>query len=136
MIKGVRNKLNELRSKGYNLGIITSKKEELAKIIVSILEIKHYFDNVLGETEERKELGKHDLSFRNFFEEKFPKYQIIVIGDHPKDVMLSNHLKCPFIGVLTGNHSAQELKDSKKGKCFILNSIRELNENTIYELMK
>lgn len=135
LIMGVKEKLGELKEQGFTLVIITSKKQEMAIKMVDILAISEFFDYVIGETEERKELGKLDPSFKNFFEENYPNYQIIVIGDHPKDAMLSNNLKCPFIGVLTGNHSAQELKDSKKGKSLILNSVRELNEKSIHELV-
>ena len=135
LIEGVKEKLKELKKQEFILGIITSKKQEMAIKMVEILAISEFFDYVTGETEERKELGKLDPSFKSFFEEKYPHYQIIVIGDHPKDAMLSNNLKCPFIGVLTGNHSAQELKDSKKGKSLILNSVSELNEDSINELV-
>jgi phosphoglycolate phosphatase len=135
LIEGVKEKVRELKEQGFILGIITSKKQEMAIKMVDILAISEFFDYIIGETEERKELGKLDTSFKSFFEEKYPNYQIIIIGDHPKDAMLSNNLKCPFIGVLTGNHSAQELKDSKKGKSLILNSVRELNEKSIHELV-
>ena len=135
LIMGVKEKLGELKEQGFTLGIITSKKQEMAIKIVGILAISEFFDYVMGETEEIKELGKLDPSIKNFFEENYPNYQIIVIGDHPKDAMLSNNLKCPFIGVLTGNHSAQELKDSKNGISLILNSVRELNEKYINELV-
>ena len=135
LIMGVKEKLGELKEQGFTLVIITSKKQEMAIKMVDILAISEFFDYVIGETEERKELGKLDPSFKNFFEENYPNYQIIVIGDHPKDAMLSNNLKCPFIGVLTGNHSAQELKDSKNGISLILNSVRELNEKYINELV-
>lgn len=135
LIMGVKEKLGELKEQGFILGIITSKKQEMAIKMVCILAISELFDYVIGETEERKELGKLDPSIKNFFEVNYPNSQIIVIGDHPKDAMLSNNLKCPFIGVLTGNHSAQELKDSKKGKSLILNSVREINEHAINDLV-
>jgi len=135
LIMGVKEKLGELKEQGFILGIITSKKQEMAIKMVCILAISELFDYVIGETEERKELGKLDPSIKNFFEVNYPNSQIIVIGDHPKDAMLSNNLKCPFIGVLTGNHSAQELKDSKKGKSLILNSVREINEHAINDIV-
>jgi phosphoglycolate phosphatase len=135
LIEGVKEKLQELKKYGFILGIITSKKQEMAIKMAKILAISEFFDYIIGETEERKDLGKLDPSFESFFEEHYPNYQIIVIGDHPKDAMLSNNLNCPFIGVLTGNHSAQELKDSKKGKSLILNSVREINEHAINDLV-
>ncbi|MHA1191516.1 MAG: HAD family hydrolase [Promethearchaeota archaeon] len=136
LIMGVEEKLRELKKQGFILGIITSKKQEMAKRMVDILAISEFFDYIIGETEERIELGKLDPSLKSFFEDKYPNYQIIVIGDHPKDAMLSNNLMCPFIGVLTGNHSAQELMHLKKGIILILKSVRELSKNDINELLR
>jgi phosphoglycolate phosphatase len=135
LITGVKNKLQELSNAGFIMGVITSKKQEMAEKMVEILKIRKFFDYVMGETDERKELGKLDPSLKLFFQKNYPNYHVIVIGDHPKDVMLSNNLVCPFIGVLTGNHSAQELSDLKKGKYFILSSVKEIDQSTIYKLL-
>lgn len=135
LITGAKEKLKEFKNSGFILGIITSKKQEMAIRMVEILKIRKFFDYIHGETEERKELGKLDPSFNDFFKQNYPNYQVIIIGDHPKDVMLSNNLECPFIGVLTGNHSNQDMIDIKKGKYIILNSIREITQDTIFELL-
>jgi len=135
LITGTKEKLKELKNSGFILGIITSKKQEMAVKMVEILKIRNYFDFILGETEERKELGKLDPSLKTFFKKNYNDHHIIIIGDHPKDVMLSNNLECPFIGVLTGNHSNQDLIELKKGNYKILNSIREITQNRIFELL-
>ena len=135
LLKGVRKKLNELKRIGFTLGVITSKKEEMAQKIVRILKIEHYFDYILGETEERKELGKLDPSFKKFFQENYPRHQIIVVGDHPKDAMLSNNLECPFIGVLTGNHSADQLINHKIGRINVARNVGKINVKMIEKLL-
>ena len=135
LITGTKEKLRELKNLGFILGIITSKKQEMAVKMVEILKIRKFFDYILGETDERKELGKLDPSFSDFFKQNYPNFQVIIIGDHPKDVMLSNNLESPFIGVLTGNHSAKELSDIKKSKYIILNNVQEINQNIIYKLL-
>ncbi len=136
LLPGVKKKLKELKKKKFIMGVITSKKQELAEKILEILKIKKYFDYVLGETEERKELGKLDPKLRTILQDKYPGYKIIVIGDHPKDVLLSNNLNCPFIGVLMGHHSINQLKELKEGKGLVLNSIRELTLEKIYSLLE
>jgi len=98
LLPGVKSKLKELFDLSYTLGIITSKKQEMAKRIIEILKIQKFFDYVIGETEDTKELGKLDPKLKLLLEKNYPKHYIIVIGDHPKDVMLSNNLNCPFIG--------------------------------------
>jgi phosphoglycolate phosphatase len=135
LLPGIKSKLNELKELNFTMGIITSKKQEMAKRIIEVLHIQNYFDYVLGETGDRKELGKLDPTLKKILNNKYPGYKIIVIGDHPKDVLLSNNLKCPFIGVLTGHHSANQLKDLKEGKVLIFNSVSELNIKLIYSLI-
>jgi phosphoglycolate phosphatase-like HAD superfamily hydrolase len=80
-------------------------------------------------------LGKLDPAIKKYLINKYSGYKIIVIGDHPKDAMLSNSLNCPFIGVLTGNHTADQLKETKKGKILIFNSVSELDIDLIYTLI-
>ena len=136
LLTGVKKKLKELKKKKFIMGIITSKKQELAERILELLKIKKYFNYILGETEERKELGKLDPKLKTILQDKYPGYNIIVIGDHPKDVLLSNNLNCPFIGVLTGYHSTNQLKELKEGKGLVLNSIGELTLKKIYSLLE
>ena len=135
LLPGVKEKLDEFRSKSYKMGVITSKKEELAQKIVEILGISDYFEYVLGETEGRKELGKLDPSLKMILSKRFPNHQIIVIGDHTKDVILSNNLDCSFVGVLTGNHSADELKRFKDDRILIINSMKDLTIDKINSLL-
>ncbi|MFX0001957.1 MAG: HAD family hydrolase [Candidatus Hodarchaeota archaeon] len=135
LLPGIMSKLKELKELSLTLGVITSKKQEMAEKIIEILNIQKFFDFILGETEDRKELGKLDPSLKKIFDTKYAEYQTIIIGDHPKDVMLSNNLNCPFIGVLTGNHSANQLKDIKIGKALIINSVSDLNSNMIFSLI-
>jgi phosphoglycolate phosphatase len=134
ILPGIESKLKELYKLSFTLGIITSKKQELALKIVKILKIKKFFDYVIGETEDTKELGKLDPILKTYMDKNYPEHQIVIIGDHPKDVMLSNNLNCPFIGVLTGNHSRKELIEIKVGKIEVINSVRELTTNVIYSL--
>ena len=135
LLPGVKNRLNELKKKDFILGVITSKKQEMAEMIVKYLEINHNFDYILGETEERKTLGKLDPKLKEILVEKYPDHKIIVIGDHPKDVMLSNNLDCPFIGILTGYHSEDQLKQIKKNRILILDSFKALTIDKILSLI-
>lgn len=135
VLPGIKSKLKELKELKFTMGVITSKKQEMAEKIIEILNITKYFDYILGETEDRKELGKLDPNLKRILDIKYPGYMFIIIGDHPKDVMLSNNLNCPFIGVLTGNHSAAQLKEIKKGKVLILNSVNEINSDIIFSLL-
>ena len=135
LLPGIKAKLIELNKLNFTLGIITSKKQEMAEKIISYLDIDHFFNYIIGETEERKSLGKLDPKIKEILIKKYPNYKIIIIGDHPKDAMLSNNLNCPFIGVLTGTHTAEELKQIKTNKILIIDSVKELTINKINSLL-
>ena len=135
LLPGVKKKLLELKEYNFSLGIITSKKQEMAEKIVKYLKIYSFFDYILGETEDRKNLGKLDPKLKEILLNNYPKNKFIIIGDHPKDVMLSNNLNCPFIGVLTGNYSAHQLKGYKDDDIIIINSIKELTIDKIKSLI-
>ncbi|KKM68352.1 hypothetical protein LCGC14_1461750 [marine sediment metagenome] len=133
LLPGIKEKLDELRVKKFTLGIITSKKQEMAERIIKILQISSYFDYILGETEEIK--SKTDPKIKNYFDERYLGFKFIVIGDHPTDAKHSLILKCPFIGVLTGFHSSKSLEEVRKNRIVVINSVKDLSIDMIYSLI-
>lgn len=133
LLSGVREKLIELKDSSFLLGIITSKKEEMALKVVKNLGISQFFEYIIGEGNIMK--TKMDPYLVEHLHTNFPNYQFIIVGDHPKDRILAENLGAPFIGVLTGNHSAEELQSNCKTKILILNSVRELLPKIIYSLV-
>jgi phosphoglycolate phosphatase len=133
LILGVRDKLTELSQNSFTLGVITSKKQELAIKITKILKIFKYFIYVLGESDSIK--NKLDSNLKTHLLQKYCEYRIVIIGDHPKDKALAKNLKAPFVGVLTGNHSAEELMSGSSIKTLILDSVRDLEPKMIYNLL-
>jgi len=134
LLPGVKEKLEELKQKSFTLGVITSKKHEMAVRITKYLGIYSYFEYILGESENIK--SKLDPNLKKYLLNKYKDYKIIIIGDHPKDKALAESLLAPFIGVLTGNHGAEELQQISNVKTLIINSVKELNPNLIYSLLK
>jgi phosphoglycolate phosphatase len=133
LLPGVKEKLEELKQKSFTLGVITSKKHEMAVRITKYLGIYSYFEYILGESENIK--SKLDPNLKKYLLNKYKDYKIVIIGDHPKDKALAEGLLAPFIGVLTGNHAAEELQQNPKVKTVIVNSVKELNPNLIYSLL-
>lgn len=131
-LPGVKEKLKELKDNSFLLGIITSKKEEMARQLCEILGISHMFEYIIGEGNIMK--NKRDLNLVEHLNKKYPNHQIIIIGDHPNDRALAENLGAPFIGVLTGGHSAEELKEESNLKIIILNSVKDLNKDIINSL--
>jgi len=133
VIPGVRQKLIELKSYNLTLGIITSKRQEMAVNIVKYLKIFPFFDYIIGESEQIK--SKLDPNLQNYFLKNYPKYKIVIIGDHPKDKTLAENLNSPFIGVLTGHHNAKELSETSIVKTHIIKSVKKLTIEIIESII-
>jgi len=134
LLTGVKKKLKELKEHNFTLGVITSKKKEMAGKIVQYLKIDTFFDYILGETNVIK--SKLDPNLSQILHEKYPEFDFIIIGDHPKDAILSKNLNCPFIGVMTGFHTAEQLKQARGNEnvTIILKKIKEIKVDMIYSL--
>ncbi len=131
---GVKVLLPKL-NKWSTLGVITSKKEEIAIKLLQYLKIAKYFDFILGETDQRK--SKSDPKLTQYLLKKYEGYKFVIVGDHPYDKELAERLECPFIGVLTGKHSSKDLKSNKaRVKTIILNNVYEITRQKIYALFQ
>lgn len=132
LLPGVRLKLEELKRDYFTLGVITSKKQELAVKIVQVLGIFDFFEYVIGESKQTK--SKLDPNLKATLLDKYKEYKIVIIGDHPKDMALAESLNAPFVGVLTGNHSVEELQYGSTVKTLILKDVTDLKPGSIYSL--
>jgi phosphoglycolate phosphatase len=133
LLPGIKEKLKEFKQNSFLMGIITSKKEEMAIRITKYLEIFEFFDYIIGESEVVK--SKLDPYLSEILNNRYKDYKIIIIGDHPKDRALAENLNTPFIGVLTGSHTAKELITNIKVKYLILPSVKELTLKKILSLV-
>ena len=132
LLPGVKETLEKLKQNFFTLGVITSKRQDMAVKVTKIFGIFIYFKYVLGESENIK--SKLDPNLKKHLLTKYRKYKIVIIGDHPKDRALAENINAPFIGVLTGNHTAEELRRGYTTKTLILKSVKELFPNLIYSL--
>ncbi|MGV9197607.1 MAG: HAD family hydrolase [Promethearchaeia archaeon] len=121
-------------SKSFKLGVITSKKEEMAQKIVKIIGLERYFDFVLGETQMRRKKA-HD-SVLDFLEKNYPDYEYLVVGDHIHDRELAELIDGVFIGVLTGFHTREQLLQEHNGKGIILQDLSKLSIQLIQDLVE
>ncbi|MBY8988613.1 MAG: HAD-IA family hydrolase [Candidatus Lokiarchaeota archaeon] len=132
LLPGIIEALDLLKQSNFTLGVITSKRQELAVKITKILGIFKYFDYVIGESENVK--SKLDPNLKKQLHNEYSEYKIVIIGDHPKDKELAESLNVPFIGVLTGNHSFEELRSGDAVKTLVVESVKDLFPNLIYSL--
>ena len=132
LIQGVREKLNELKNISFTLGVITSKKQEMAVKLLKYLKLDHLFDYIFGENDDIK--SKLDPKLKELLFEMYPRHEFVIIGDHPKDMKLSEMLNCPFMGVLTGTTSTKQLRRNLNRKHLILNSVADITMDKINSL--
>jgi len=132
LLKGVKDKLKELKNSGFKLGVVTSKKEEMAVKLLKSLKIDQFFAYIFGETTEIKSKSDPKLKLRLLG--RFPGYEFVVIGDHLSDRELAESLGCPFIGLLTGFHSKAQLEKNCKTKAVVLNNVNEITKSIIDSL--
>ena len=132
LLPGVKEKLEEFKQHNFILGVITSKRQPLAVQITKILGLYKCFEYIIGESENAK--SKLDTNLKKHLQNKYSEYNIVIIGDHPKDAALAENIGAPFIGVLTGNHSAEELRRGNTTKTLIMKSVKDLFPNLIYSL--
>ncbi len=125
LIPGAREKLEELKKASFNLGVITSKKQEMAIKLLKHLKLDHLFDYIFGENEDIK--SKLDPELKELLIKMYPSHEFVIIGDHPKDMKLSEMLNCPYIGVLTGTTKGEQLHRNDSQKHLILNSIADIS---------
>lgn len=131
-LPGAKEKLVEL-SHLFILGVITSKKEEMAQKLLKIMDVEELFDFILGESKERT--SKTDPNLKKYLINQYPHYKFVIIGDHPNDRKLAEMLGCPFIGVLTGNHNMVDLEQNSKIRTLILKSVNEITIDKINTLL-
>ncbi|MFX0056914.1 MAG: HAD family hydrolase [Candidatus Hodarchaeota archaeon] len=133
LLPGIKEKLQEFKRNYITMGIITSKKQEMAIRITKNLEIFEFFEYIIGESNEVN--SKLDPNLPKIIIKRYPDYKIIIIGDHPKDKTLAENLNVPFIGVLTGHHNTKELISDIKVKYLILPSVKEIKVENILSLI-
>ncbi|MBN1803254.1 MAG: HAD-IA family hydrolase [Candidatus Lokiarchaeota archaeon] len=134
LFSGVKEMLLALKKNSIRLGIITSKKQEMAQKLLKYLNLSPIFDFIIGESEIIK--SKSNPKIKTSLIKDYPEYKFVVVGDHPNDGNLSNLLKCSFIGVLTGQHSTKDLENSSNQNSRILENASDITPDLIYSMLK
>ncbi len=127
MYDGIEKVLNELKSKGKKLIVVTGKLEETSKKILEYMNILKYFDLVAGATCDSSRIKKNDImefAIKNFKNIDFDK--CIMIGDRPTDVEAGTRYNMDTIGVLYGMGDKQSF-DNLNVTYFINSPLEILN---------
>ncbi|MDJ0659994.1 MAG: HAD-IA family hydrolase [Crocosphaera sp.] len=113
--------LEQLKSKGYNLGIITSNAEDNVLRFLENHELEQFFDFIYAGT---TLFGKHKIIKKILQEKKLLPHEMMYIGDETRDINSAkkSHVKC--VGVTWGFNSGEAL--AKQEPDFLINQPYEL----------
>ena len=88
---GVKELLETLKQKGYNLGLLTSELRSIALDELNILGIDHYFDHIIAFDDVK--MGKPDpeglFHMMDYF--KCQSHELVYIGDQRSDGLTARH---------------------------------------------
>lgn len=129
---GIKELIDELKVRGFNLAVVTNKPQEHAVRIIKSLFPKR-FKYVFGNS--MRHPKKPDPCLTNLVINLFDvkKNEVIYIGDSDIDIQTAKNAKVKSIGVAWGFRGAKELRESKAD--YVVNQASEILE-VIYDWSK
>ncbi len=104
---GMRDLLSNLVQRGDKLYVATSKRPDIAKLVLEYFELTPYFLQILGcgRTRKKQELLRDILDIEN-------ASSLVMIGDRASDMNAGDAVDATCIGALWGYGSVKELQAS------------------------
>ena len=120
---GIRTLLRVLKENGLYVALASSKPQELCEHILQVYCLRHYFDRVIGETDNHAKLGKPEMIRRALPEH----YECAaMVGDRLYDMEGAQAAGVDGIGAVYGCGSVEELQNA--GATLLVNDADELRE--------
>jgi HAD superfamily hydrolase (TIGR01549 family) len=95
---GIVKMLNELKSAGYSIGVLTSNQSSLVQEFFN----KHGFPEFDFVVSEKTIFGKHKALKRIIKSYELDKDKVMYVGDEPRDVAASHKVNIRAVGVVWG----------------------------------
>ena len=122
---GIKELLEELVEKGYQIAIASSKPTEYVEQICEHFEIKQYFHHIIGSFMDGRRVEKEEVVEEAIIQfGNVSKEEIIMVGDRKFDVTGAHDRGLKAIGVTYGYGGKEELTEA--GADFLANSVGEL----------
>ena len=125
---GIKEMLQDLKSKGRILGVATSKPEVFAMRILDKFNLSQYFTQVTGSLLDNSRSAKVDV-----IEEELLRLgvsdnrdNILMIGDREHDIIGARETHLASVGVYYGFATAGELEAA--GASYVVNTVQELHK--------
>lgn len=108
---GIKELLKNLKNQDKILGVVTLKSQETTLKILEFLNIRQYFDSIIGMCDEFPNQNKKEML--KYATEKIKSDKAIMIGDRKSDIEAGNYCKIDTIAVLYGMDSFEMLSTVK-----------------------
>lgn len=122
---GIPELLSNLRNRGYNIGVATSKPTVYSEIILKHFKIDNYFSVVIGSNLDGTRMIKSEIIEFALKTLQVPELEkVIMIGDRKHDIIGAKQNNIDSIGVVFGYGSREELETA--GATYLANTVGEL----------
>lgn len=120
---GIRTMLRVLKENGIYVALASSKPRDLCEHILRHYGLRHYFDRVIGETDNHAKLGKPEM-IRRALPEHY--WRAAMVGDRLYDMEGAKAAGVDGVGAVYGCGSVEELQNA--GATLLVNDADELRE--------
>ena len=110
---GVSQTLQQLRSQGIKMAIVTSRGVESLRLILTRNNILEYFDELVTRDNGFKPKPAPDMVNYLLQKMSLTPSDVLVVGDTTFDIDMGTAAGCKTCAVTYGNHSAERLATSK-----------------------
>jgi len=126
LVKTCKENLEMLRKKGKRLASFTRSGLKEALLALQMHNIKNYFEMIVTRDDTVKVKPNPDPILLISKKTNINPNKILVVGDHPYDILAGKSAGTKTLGVLSGIASKEDL--IKAGADFILDSIAEIEK--------
>ena len=123
---GVKETLEYLYGKGYQLGIATSRSRRTLVYLLDKMEIAQYFTHMTSVESTPNHKPAPDLALILLDQFGISGDEALIVGDTIYDLQMGRNAGCHTCGVTFGNHSAEQL--SAENPDYIVDSFPALKE--------
>ncbi|MDZ7962238.1 MAG: HAD-IA family hydrolase [Aulosira sp. DedQUE10] len=120
-IPGIKEALIELKSQGYNLGIITSNSKDNVTEFLNINQLNNLFDFIYSGV---TIFGKKTIINNVLKQKQLKPHEVIYVGDETRDIEASKKANIQVIAVTWGFNSPEVL--AKQNPDFLIHHPSEL----------
>ena len=123
---GILEMLEELKARGYRLGVASSKPENFVNTVLEHFHMTSYFDQIVGSKPDGGRTDKTAVIEEALLRKGLEKHkeQVIMVGDKEHDVIGARQAGLDCIVVSYGYGTMEELENAHPLK--IVNSTEEL----------